>query len=75
MTTQGIPGNDPGRQPFYDPTPEEKAFEALCLSDLDLTDPASIRRIADAAPIPEVRQQFLVFANQIEALAKGEENE
>jgi hypothetical protein len=66
MTTQGIPGNAPGRQRFYEPTPEEQAFDRLCESQLDLADPASIRRMADAAPTPELRQSFIDFAVVIE---------
>lgn len=69
MTRPGIPGNAPGRQRFYDPTPEEQAFDALCESELDLADPSSIRRIADAAPTPELRQSFLDFATIMEGRA------
>ncbi len=70
MTTQGIPGNAPGRQPFYNPTPEEQTFDALCETSLDLSDPDSIRALAKQAPSEIVRAEFNQFAADVERWLK-----
>lgn len=70
MTTQGIPGNAPGRQRFYDPTPEEQAFDALCERSLDVTDPESIRSLAKKAPSHVVRAELNQFAADLERWLK-----
>lgn len=70
MTRLGIPGNAPGRHPFYDPTPEQQEFERLCETELDLTDPDSIRALAKKAPSEIVRAEFNQFADELEGWLK-----
>lgn len=66
MTRPGIPGNAPGRQPFYEPTPEDQAFERMCEGQLDPFDPQAIRDLADKAPTETYRQELRKFADEME---------
>ena len=66
MTTQGIPGNAPGRQRFYEPTPEEQAFERLCEGQLDPFNPQAIRDLAEKAPTETYRSELIKFADEME---------
>lgn len=67
MTTKGIPGNPPGRQRFYESTPEEADFERHCEAGLDLLHPQSIRALSNIAPSTECQKEFWSFADDLEA--------
>lgn len=46
-------------------------FAERCISDLDLHEPASIRRLAALAPTEIEEREFMAFADQMEGYING----